>query len=49
MFTFEDLTLIDSKQMQTVLKDVVKPIWRWLKTASDAVKEDPELNVHQGS
>ena len=26
MFTFEDLTLIDGKQMQTVLKDVDEPI-----------------------
>ncbi len=40
MFTFEDLTLIDSKQMQTVLKDVDKAdLAMALKTASDAVKE----------
>lgn len=40
MFTFEDLTLIDSKQMQTVLKDIDKAdLAMALKTASDAVKE----------
>ncbi len=40
MFTFEDLTLIDSEQMQTVLKDVDKAdLAMALKTASDAVKE----------
>ena len=40
MFTFEDLTLIDSKQMQTVLKDVDKAdLAMALKTASDAVRE----------
>ena len=40
MFTFEDLTLIDSKQMQTVLKDVDKADLAMVpKTASDAVKE----------
>lgn len=40
MFTFEDLTLIDSKQMQTVLKDIDKnDLAMALKTASDAVKE----------
>jgi flagellar motor switch protein FliG len=40
MFTFEDLTLIDSKQMQTVLKDVDKAdLAVAFKTPSDAVKE----------
>tara|TARA_B100001093_G_scaffold250783_1_gene240241 strand:- start:1300 stop:1827 length:528 start_codon:yes stop_codon:yes gene_type:complete len=40
MFTFEDLTLIDSKQMQTVLKDVDKAdLAMALKTPSDAVEE----------
>ncbi len=40
MFTFEDLTLIDSKQMQTVLKDVDQAdMVLALKTASDAVRE----------
>jgi flagellar motor switch protein FliG len=40
MFPFEDLTLIDSEQMQTILKDVDKAdLAMALKTASDAVKE----------
>ena len=40
MFTFEDLTQIDSKQMPTVLKDVDKAdLAMALKTASEAVKE----------
>ena len=40
MFTFEDLALIDSKQMQTVLKDIDKAdLAMALKTASDSVKE----------
>jgi flagellar motor switch protein FliG len=40
MFTFEDLTLIDSKQMQTILKDIDKAdLAMAMKTASDAVKE----------
>ena len=40
MFTFEDLSAIDAKQMQTVLKDVEIPdVTMALKTASDAVKE----------
>ena len=40
MFTFEDLSAIDAKQMQTVLKDVDIPdLTMALKTASDAVKE----------
>ena len=40
MFTFEDLILIDSKQMQTVLKDVDKAdLAMTLKTASDAVRK----------
>ena len=40
MFTFEDLSLIDSKQMQTVLKDIDKAdLAMALKTASDSVKE----------
>ena len=40
MFTFEDLSAIDAKQMQTVLKDVDIPdLTLALKTASDAVKE----------
>ncbi|MEE2717421.1 MAG: flagellar motor switch protein FliG [SAR324 cluster bacterium] len=40
MFTFEDLSVIDAKQMQTVLKDVDIPdLTLALKTASDAVKE----------
>ncbi len=40
MFTFEDLTLIDSKQMQTVMKDVDQAdMVLALKTASDAVRE----------
>ncbi|MGA1598132.1 MAG: flagellar motor switch protein FliG [bacterium] len=40
MFTFEDLSLIDSKQMQTVLKDVDQAdMVLALKTASDAVRE----------
>jgi flagellar motor switch protein FliG len=40
MFTFEDLTLIDSKQMQVVLKDIDKSeVAMAMKTASDAIKE----------
>ena len=40
MFTFEDLALIDSKQMQTVLKDVDKAdLAMALKTATDSIKE----------
>ena len=40
MFTFEDLALIDSKQMQTVMKDVDQAdMVLALKTASDAIKE----------
>ena len=40
MFTFEDLALIDSKQMQIVMKDVDQAdMVLALKTASDAVKE----------
>jgi flagellar motor switch protein FliG len=40
MFTFEDLALIDSKQMQTVLKDVDQAdMVLALKTASDAIRE----------
>ena len=40
MFTFEDLSVIDAKQMQTGLKDVEIPdLTLALKTASDAVKE----------
>ncbi len=40
MFTFEDLSLIDSKQMQTVLKDVDQAdMVLALKTASDSVRE----------
>ncbi len=40
MFTFEDLSLIDSKQMQTVLKDVDQAdMVLALKTASDAIRE----------
>ena len=40
MFTFEDLSAIDAKQMQTVLKDVeIADLTMSLKTASDAVKE----------
>ena len=40
MFTFEDLILIDSKQMQTVLKDVDKAdLAMRLKTACDVVRE----------
>jgi len=40
MFTFEDLSAIDAKQMQTVLKDVDIPdLTLALKNASDAVKE----------
>ena len=40
MFTFEDLTLIDSKQMQKVLKDVYEAdLAMALKTANYAVKK----------
>ena len=40
MFTFEDMALIDAKQMQTVMKDVDQAdMVLALKTASDAVKE----------
>ena len=40
MFTFEDMALIDSKQMQLVMKDVDQAdMVLALKTASDAVKE----------
>jgi len=40
MFTFDDLTLIDSKQMQIVLKEIEQAdMVLALKTASDAVKE----------
>ena len=40
MFTFEDMSLIDSKQMQIVMKDVDQAdMVLALKTASDAVKE----------
>ena len=40
MFTFEDLALIDSKQMQTVMKDVDQAdMVLALKTSSDAIKE----------
>lgn len=40
MFTFEDLVLIDSRQMQTVLKEVEQSdLTLALKTASDAIKE----------
>ena len=40
MFTFEDLALIDSKQMQTVMKDVDQAdMVLALKTACDAIKE----------
>jgi len=40
MFTFEDLVLIDSGQMQIVLKDIdQQDLVMSLKTASDAVKE----------
>ena len=40
MFTFEDIALIDSKQMQTVLKDIDQnDMVLALKTASDAIKE----------
>ncbi len=40
MFTFEDLVLIDSQQMQIVLKEVEQQdLVLSLKTASDAVKE----------
>ena len=40
MFTFEDMALIDAKQMQLVMKDVDQAdMVRALKTASDAVKE----------
>ena len=40
MFTFEDMALIDTKQMQIVMKDVDQAdMVLALKTASDAVKE----------
>ena len=40
MFTFEDMALIDSKQMQVVMKDVDQAdMVLALKTASDAVKD----------
>ena len=40
MFTFEDMALIDAKQMQIVMKDVEQAdMVLALKTASDAVKE----------
>jgi flagellar motor switch protein FliG len=40
MFTFENMALIDSKQMQIVMKDVDQAdMVLALKTASDAVKE----------
>ena len=40
MFTFDDLTQIDSRQMQLVLKELdPKDLVLALKTASDAVKE----------
>ena len=40
MFTFEDLTLIDSRQMQLLLKELDPEVLVLsLKTASDAVKE----------
>jgi len=40
MFTFEDMALIDSKQMQIVMKDVDQgDMVLALKTASDAVKD----------
>jgi len=40
MFTFEDMALIDAKQMQMVMKDVDQAdMVLALKTASDAVKE----------
>ena len=40
MFTFEDMALIDSKQMQIVMKDVDQAdMVLALKTASDAVKD----------
>ena len=40
MFTFEDMALIDAKQMQLVMKDVDQAdMVLALKTASDAVKE----------
>ena len=40
MFTFEDLVLIDSQQMQIILKEVEQQdLVLSLKTASDAVKE----------
>jgi len=40
MFTFEDMALIDAKQMQLVMKDVAQAdMVLALKTASDAVKE----------
>ena len=40
MFTFEDMALIDAKQMQIVMKDVDQAdMVLALKTASDAVKE----------
>ena len=40
MFTFDDLTLIDSRQMQLLLKELDQEVLVLsLKTASDAVKE----------
>ena len=40
MFTFDDLTLIDSRQMQLLLKELNSEVLVLsLKTASDAVKE----------
>ena len=40
MFTFDDLTLIDSRQMQLLLKELDPEVLVLsLKTASDAVKE----------
>ena len=40
MFTFDDLTLIDSRQMQLLLKELNPEVLVLsLKTASDAVKE----------
>lgn len=40
MFTFDDLVLIDSRQMQTVLKEIDQnDLILSLKTANDAVKE----------
>ena len=40
MFTFDDMTLIDSRQMQLLLKELNQEVLLLsLKTASDAVKE----------